>query len=134
MSVMHWELLIRLAGCGLLLIVVANAIVPGMLGYGRNLARCERLFGQVFVAHAVYLVVVILAMALLCLWRPGFFLHDEVGRAAAFFFGLFWGSRFVVQLLYYDREVKSRYPLWNFVFLAGFFALGAGFLTVAMLP
>ena len=129
-----WEFWIRLAGIGLLLIALANAIVPNMIGYGRNLAKCERPFAQIFTAHAIYLVSCVLAMAVLCLWRPEFFLKHEVGRAGAAFLALFWGSRFFVQLFYYDRGLRRRHPVWNLVFVLAFFALGGGFTMVAFLP
>lgn len=131
---MNWELWIRLAGVGLFLIGVANFIVPGMLNYAENLAKVDRMFGQVFKVHAAYTVVTVMGMAALCLWRPAFFREDEVGRVVAAFFGLFWGSRFVVQQIYYERCVRSRYRFWDIVFGAGFFGLGAGFLVIAFLP
>ena len=131
---MNWEMLIRMAGLGLLLIALANFIVPSMLDYRANLAKVERGFAQIFTVHAVYIVLTILGMAALCLWAPGFFLEEGPGRAMAGFMGLFWGSRFMVQLFYYDRTLRARYPVWNLVFLAGFFSLGAGFLTIAILP
>ena len=54
---MDLELLIRFAGVGLALIAVANLIVPRMLDYAGNLARVDRMFGQVFRVHAAYTVV-----------------------------------------------------------------------------
>jgi hypothetical protein len=131
---MKWELLIRLAGVGLLLIAFANFLVPAMLDYRANLAKVDRVFGQIFRVHAAYTIVMVLGMAALCLWRPAFFLEESTGRAVAGFMGLFWGSRFVVQLVYYDRNLRRRYPLWDVIFSAGFFSLGAVFLTIAFLP
>lgn len=131
---MNWELLIRLAGVGLLLIALANFILPVLLDYRANLAKVEPVFAQIFAAHAAYIIVIVLGMAALCLWRPSFFLGDETGRAVAGFIGLFWASRFVVQLVFYDKTLRRRYPVWNAVFGAGFFSLGAGFLTIAFLP
>ena len=131
---MNWELMIRLAGVGLLLVALANGIAPRMLNYGPNLAKCDRIVTQVFHVHAVYIVVTVVGMAVLCLWRPEFFLEDEVGRGMAWFLGLFWGSRFLVQMFYYDRGIKSRFPGWNVVFGAAFLALGVGFLAIALIP
>lgn len=128
------ELLIRAAGIGLLLIAFANVFAPRLFRYRENLARCDRMFGQVFMAHGAYIVVVVVGMAALCLWRPSFFLDHEVGRAMAGFFGLFWGSRCVVQICYYDRELRRKYPLGDIIFFTGFLALGVGFLKIALLP
>ena len=131
---MNWESLIRLAGAGLLLIAVANCVVPKMLNYKENLARVDRMFGQVFKVHAAYTIVTVLGMGILCLWRPGFFLKTEEGRAVAAFLGLYWGSRFLLQQFYYDRMIRKRYRRWDLVFGLGFFSLGAGFLTIAFMP
>lgn len=131
---MNWELLIRLAGVGLLLIAIANFIVPSMLDYEGNLAKVDRVFGQIFKVHAAYTIVTVTGMAALCLWRPEFFLEDGTGRAVAGFIGLFWASRFVVQIVYYDHSMRSRYPVWDKVFLGGFLSLGIGFLRIATLP
>lgn len=129
---MNWEFWVRAAGIGLLLIVVANFIAPGMLGYRENLARCDRFFGQVFAVHAAYIVLTVGAMGVFCLWKPGFFLEGgEVGRALAGFMAVFWGSRVVTQLFYYDRAVKRRYPVWNVVFASAFGGLGGLFLILA---
>ncbi len=84
---MDLELLIRFAGVGLALIAVANLIVPRMLDYAGNLARVDRMFGQVFRVHAAYTVVTVAGMAILCLWRPDFFLTDGVARVFAYSWG-----------------------------------------------
>ena len=130
---MDLELLIRFAGVGLALIAVANLIVPRMLDYAGNLARVDRMFGQVFRVHAAYTVVTVAGMAILCLWRPDFFLTDGVGRGVCLFMGLYWGSRFLLQMVYYDRRVRRQFRAWDVAFGLGFFSLGAGFLTIAFL-
>lgn len=132
---MNWEFWVRVAGVGLLLIVVANFIAPKMLGYRENLARCDRFFGQVFVVHAAYIVLTVGAMGAFCLWRPAFFLEGgEVGRALAGFLAVFWGSRVVLQIFFYDRAVKRRHPFWNALFGSAFGALGGLFLILAFRP
>ena len=131
---MNWEILIRIAGCGLLLIAAANFFLPAMLDYAGNLGRVDRMFGQVFKVHCVYTMVTVSGMGLLCLWKPGFFLEHEVGRGLAVFYGLFWGSRFLIQVFYYDRSVRAKYRFWDYLFGAGFLGLGGGFLTIALLP
>jgi len=78
---MNWELLIRMAGLGLLLIALANFIVPSMLNYRANLAKVDREFAQIFTVHAVYIVVTVLGMGALCLRAPHFsWRKDRGGR------------------------------------------------------
>ena len=130
---MNWDIWVRLAGVGLLLIVLANFIAPRMLGYGENLQRCDRFFGQVFVVHAAYIVLTVAAMGVFCLWRPAFFREGgEVGRAMAGFMALFWTSRVLTQLFYYDRSVKRRHPFWNALFASAFASLGGLFLMITL--
>ncbi|MDA0767235.1 MAG: hypothetical protein O3A92_10485 [Verrucomicrobia bacterium] len=128
------ETLIRVAGVGLLLIVVANFLVPRVFRYRENIARCDRFFGQVFVIHAAYIIYTVLGMGLLCLWRPEFFLTTVEGRAMAGFMGVFWGARVMVQFFYYDREMMRRYPFWSVFFGVAFGALGGLFLLISCKP
>lgn len=132
---MNWDLMVRIAGAGLFLIVVANFIAPAMLGYRENLERCDRFFGQVFTVHAVYIVLTVAGMAALCLWRPSFFRESgEVGRAVAGFFAVFWMSRTVVQVVYYDRATKRRHAGWNVLFTGAFACLGGVFSLIVFVP
>ena len=124
----------RIAGVGLLLIAVANFLVPKIFRYRENLGNCELVFGQVFKVHAAYIIYVVVGMGALCLWRPEFFLKTEEGRAIAGFMGVFWGARVFLQLFYYDREIKRRFPVWNVVFGLGFGALGGLFLYLLCKP
>ena len=121
-------LLIRVAGVGLLLIVVANFLVSDVFRYRENLAICDRFFGQIFRVHAAYIIYTVAGMGVLCLWRPRFFLDTVEGKAIAGFIAVFWGVRVFLQFLYYDREITRRYPLWNVFFAVAFGALGVFFL------
>ena len=121
------ENLIRVAGVGLLLIVLANFFVGGVFRYRENIARCDRFFGQVFRVHAAYVVFTVAGMGALCLWRPEFFLTTIEGRAVAGFIAVFWLSRVVLQFFYYDRGMTGRYPIWNLFFAFAFGALGVLF-------
>ena len=51
-------------------------------------------------------------------------LEGGMGRTVCIFFGLFWASRVLVQLTYYDRETRSRDRGWDVFFLAVFLFLG----------
>ena len=129
---MNWDPWVRVAGAGLVLIVVANAIAPRMLGYRENLARCDRFFGQVFTVHAVYIVLTVAGMAALCLWQPGFYREfGALGRAVAGFLAVFWLSRTAVQVAYYDRGIKRRHAGWNRLFTGAFACLGVLFGVLA---
>jgi hypothetical protein len=59
-------------------------------------------------------------------------LEDGMGRVLSGFFGLFWGSRVVVQLTYYDRQVRRRDRGWDVFFLGVFGALSTMFTLAAI--
>ena len=50
-----------------------------------------------------------------------------MGQVLSGFFGLFWASRVVVQLTYYDKELRRRERGWDVFFLLVFVVLCAVF-------
>lgn len=127
MSTIFIEQLLRLAGLACVGLVAANFVAAGRLGYARSLAGAEKLVRQIFYVHCGYIVFLIMALAVLCLGWPGMLLEPGMGRAVSGFFALFWGSRVVVQLLYYDRDYRRRERFWDVFFLLVFFTLAAIF-------
>lgn len=119
--------LLRLAGAICLGLVVANFVAAPRLGYARNLAGSDLLIRQIFYVHCGYIVMLITGLAVLCLGWPGLFLEDGMGRVVSGFFCLFWGSRVVVQLTYYDPEYRKRERFWDVFFLLVFLTLAAVF-------
>jgi len=66
-------------------------------------------------------------MALLCVLYNAELaaVPNEVGkvslaRGICFFMALFWGTRVFVQLFYYDKQIKQKYPVFNVMFLTAF--------------
>ena len=55
-----------------------------------------------------------------------------MSRVLCGFFSLFWGSRVVVQLFYYDRELRRADRGWDIFFLGVFLALGLIFALAAI--
>ena len=123
-----------LRGVGLILLglVIANFVAAKRWKYAENLAGSVPMVRQIFYVHCAYIVVIIAALAVLCLGWPRLLLEDGMGRALCGFFGLFWGSRVVVQLTYYDREVRRRDRGWDFFFLGVFAVLSGVFTIVAI--
>jgi len=127
------SLLIRVAGVLHLVLVVANFAAPRWLDYDRGLAGASLVVRQVFRVHAAYIVLVLLGFAALCLLFP-----DELARGAGLgrfmsvFLAVFWVPRPLVQLLYYDRELRRRYRLLDLGFLLLFGFLAAVFAAAAL--
>lgn len=115
-------------------VILANFIAPGKLGYERNLVKMEPFIADVFRVHSGYIVLTMLGMLLACV-----FYHAELKEAKGMWFGfnlfmaLFWGSRALMRLFVYDVEIKRRYPIYNLMFATTFLYLGFifSFLTVS---
>ena len=122
-----------LRGAGLMLcgLVVANFVAAKRWNYGENLAGTMPIVRQIFFVHCAYIVVIISALALLCLIWPHLLLEGSLARGFCGFWGLFWASRVVVQLWYYDKELRRRERLWDGFFLGVFVVLSAIFSVAA---
>lgn len=129
---MNLELGLRGAGLILSGLVLANFFAAKRWRYAHNLAGAEAMVRQVFYVHCGYIVAIIAALAVLCLGWPHLLIEDRMGRVLCGFFGLFWGSRVVVQLTYYDKEVRRRDRGWDVFFLGVFAVLCAVFTLAAI--
>jgi hypothetical protein len=130
MNALNLEVGLRGAGLILLGLVLANFVAARRWQYAENLAGSEPMVRQIFYVHCAYIVVIIAALAVLCLGWPRLLLEDGMGRVLSGFFGLFWASRVVVQLTYYDKEVRRHDRGWD-VFFLGVFAVLSGVFTTA---
>ncbi len=129
---MNLEVGLRGAGMILLGLVLANFVAAKRWRYADNLAGAEPMVRQIFYVHCSYIIAIIAALAVLCLGWPHLLIEDRMGRVLCGFFGLFWGSRVVVQLTYYDMEVRRRDRGWDVFFLGVFVVLSAVFTLTAI--
>ena len=123
-----------LAGVIHLLIALANFFLPAMLDYQGNLRRVTPVIRQIFRAHAAYIVLTVAGFGLLCLFfAPDLVGRSSLGRCLSGFLALFWGSRLVVQFLYYDPSLRRERPWGNLVFSVAFLYLGLAFAAACLL-
>ena len=100
---------IWIAGGIQLAIAGANLILPGKLGYRRNLARVDPIIRQVFVVHASYIAFLLVAFAGLCFFFPAELAGaTALGNALSFGLAVFWAPRLIVQWVYYDPKVRRE--------------------------
>jgi hypothetical protein len=130
----HLETALRIAGLMMVGLVAANFVAAKRWRYRENLAGCEVMVRQVFHVHCAYLLAIIAALALLCLGWPSLLLGKGMGRVIGGFFGVFWASRVIVQLAYYDQDTRRRDRGWDFFFLGVFVVLSAIFTLAAICP
>lgn len=124
---------LRIAGLMMTGLVVANFVAAKRWGYAENLAGTTTIIRQVFYVHCGYIVLLISALAVLCLVWPQRFLEPGMGRLVSGFFGVFWGSRVVVQLCYYDPEERRRHRGWDVFFFGIFGYLGVIFVLACVI-
>lgn len=127
MNTLYLEMGLRGAGVILLGLVLANFVAAKRLRYAENLAGSEVMVRQIFYVHCAYIISIISGLALVCLGWPQLLLEGGMGQVLSGFFGLFWASRVVVQLTYYDKELRRRERGWDVFFLLVFVVLCAVF-------
>jgi hypothetical protein len=127
MNTLYLEMGLRGTGVILLGLVLANFVAAKRLRYAENLAGSEVMVRQIFYVHCAYIISIISGLALLCLGWPQLLLEGGMGQVLSGFFGLFWASRVVVQLTYYDKELRRRERGWDVFFLLVFVVLCAVF-------
>lgn len=132
MNPLTLEIGLRTAGMILSGLVVANFFAASRWRYAENLAGAEDMVRQIFYVHCAYLISIMAGLALLCLGWPRLLLEGEMARALCGFFGLFWGSRVVVQLTYYDKNVRRAARGWDVFFLGVFLFLATVFTLTAI--
>jgi hypothetical protein len=121
-----------IAGGVHLLIASANFFAWRMFDYRRELAKVSPTVRQVFVVQNVFIVVVLTAIAGLCLAHATDLAGaSALGRRVSGFLATFWALRLAIHLLYYDREKRRQHARFDLLFLIAFlylivvFALGA---------
>jgi hypothetical protein len=132
MNPQHLEIALRIIGLMMTGLVAANFVAAKRWRYRENLAGCDVMVRQVFHVHCAYIIAIISALAVLCLGWPGLLLADGMGRVLSGFFGVFWASRVIVQLAYYDAETRRRDRCWDLFFLGVFLTMAVVFTLAAI--
>lgn len=118
---MNLPLCLQAAGALQLLVAAANFILPTILRYDENLAHVSRIIRQIFQVHALYIVLVLTGLGLVCLYLPRELLQPGLGRWLCGYLTFFWGLRAFIQFFYYDRATREDHPfgsiLFGFVFV-----------------
>jgi len=121
------ELLIRMAGLVLSGLVLANFIAPKCLDYQKGLGNASGLVRQIFWVHAWFIVAIIAGLAALCLGWPELLMEGLLAKVLCGFFTLFWGARVLIQLTYYDKDLRAKERFWDLFFLCVFAFLAFAF-------
>jgi hypothetical protein len=126
---------IYIAGALHLVVASANIIAFGKFRYLEHLRKVPLVMRQVFLVQNAYIMLVQVGLALLCTFFASELTSGRaLGAALAGFLAIFWGSRVLLQLLYYDRELRRANCLFDLLFLLADGYLAAVFALAAILP
>ena len=90
-------------------IIAANLLLPGRLRMREGLAGVPRFVRQIFYVHWVYIVIVLGMFATLCLgFAPELAGASALGRFLSGFIAGFWLLRIVLQIFYYDPQIRRE--------------------------
>jgi len=124
---------IWVAGALQLLVASSNIFAARMFRYRESLRTLPGHVAQVFVVQNVFIVFTVAGMAGLC-----FAFAEELagksllGRCLSGFLSVFWFGRLIVQLFFYDRNLRRQHRLFDVLFLLAFTCLVVVFAICAL--
>jgi len=102
--------LITAAGIGQLCVLIASALVPFRMNWRTELRSLSRLHRQMYWVYGGYVVLSILAFALLSLFNARELAGGgALARGICLYVAIFWGVRVVLQAVF---DVKEHLTAW----------------------
>lgn len=109
-------MLLRLAGGGLFLLALVHIPIARQLRWREEAARMSPANASIFHVHAFFICVVLVMMALPCLFDPMLFLErSRAGAWMAFSFAGFWAIRLYCQWFVYPAALWRGRRLETFL-------------------
>ncbi|HEY6373444.1 MAG TPA: hypothetical protein VIX37_22905 [Candidatus Sulfotelmatobacter sp.] len=116
-------------------IIAANVPLPGRLKVREGLAGVPRFVRQIFYVHWVYIVIVLGLFAVLCFgFAPDLAGASVLGRFLSGFMAAFWLLRIVLQIFYYDPEIRQENRALDSMYLVSLIVLVVVFGVAALRP
>lgn len=98
-----------MAGGVHLIIAASNFVLPRKLNYRENLSCLSPIVRQIFIVHSIYIFIVLLLFAGLCLFfAPELAGGSRLGRFLSAAMAAFWLLRIPLQLFFYDGELRRE--------------------------
>lgn len=124
---------IRIAGAIHLGIIAANIPLPRRLRVRDRLANVPRFLRQIFYVHWIYIAVVLALFAILCFgFAPDLAGGSRLGTFLSGFIAGFWLLRIVLQIAYYDRQIRRENWRLDLLYLVALVVLVVIFAGAAM--
>ena len=119
---------LRAVGVLMALLAIVNLFVPGRFNWRDELSRVSLLNRQIFQAHTVFIVLIIVLMSALFLTCAEALLEPtRLSRAVLTGLTIFWGLRMLMQWFFYSPRVWRGNP-FNTV-MHGVFSVGWIYVT-----
>lgn len=98
---------IHLKVIGILLIILAliHTIFPKLFNWKQELDSLSLINRQLMYIHTFFIALVVLLIGLLCLTSATELIETRLGKRLSFGLGIFWTSRFYIQLFGYSATV-----------------------------
>lgn len=128
--------LIFISGLGQLALVVGSLAIPRLLHWKEELSQIPTLLiRQIFWVYSAYIWAINLSFGLLSTFAPTWLLErTPLAGSVSGFIALYWTSRFLIQIFYFDRSSvprKSFYILAELTLSLLFVFLSIAYGTVA---
>ena len=105
-------------------IIAANVPLPKRLRVRERLASVTQFIRQIFYVHWIYIVIVLGLFAALCFaFARDLAGASGLGRLLSAFMCALWLLRIILQLLYYDRDVRRENRVLDMMYLGSLLIL-----------
>ena len=109
------------------LVASSNLFAARIFAYRRR-PKLSPFVREVFIVQNIYIMTTVAMFGIVSIVFTAELAGGSLGRFLSGFLAIFWGGRIIIQLFFYDREVKNRSrPIANLVFLATFIYLFSPF-------
>jgi hypothetical protein len=126
---LNYEVLLRVGGVLQLGILLASALVPGVLRWRTELRSLSPLSRQLIWVHGAFIVLVIVSLGLVSLVEAEPLADGSLlARTVCGFIAVFWGARLAIQFFVFD----GRPYLTHWFLKIGYHALTATFLYLTV--
>lgn len=114
-------------------IIATNFALPARLKVREHLAPVPTFIRQIFYVHWVYIVIVLGLFAALCFaFAPDLAGATRLGRFLSAFMAAFWFLRIVLQIVYYDPQVRRENRILDSMYVGCLVLLVAIFSMAAL--
>jgi hypothetical protein len=106
------------------LVASSNLFAARIFAYRAELAKLSPFVREVFIVQNIYIMTTVAMFGIVSIFfATALAGGSALGRFLSGFLAIFWGGRIIIQLFFYDQEVKRSRPIANLVFLATFIYL-----------